>query len=66
MKGTGINQSFLPLSKVQELYGVSKDFLYKLRREQGLKIWHLGSKPFVKPEDLESLMTLEEVAVDKK
>jgi len=56
MQGKNFVQTLVPLPHIEEAYGISKSTIYKAAREKGLKIYHLFSKPFIKPEELEACM----------
>lgn len=54
-------QKKFPLDRICSDYEITKAFIYLLRKTKGLKIYHLNSKPYVVPDELEALMTSEGV-----
>jgi hypothetical protein len=51
-----IRQKFLGIPEAQAFFSLSRAMLYKLRERGKIKFYHLGAKPYVKVEELESLI----------
>ena len=52
--------NFVSLVQAQEIFGVSRSFLYQLKGKDKLQFYYVESKPFIKISEFESLMTIEE------
>lgn len=53
---TPVGANYLSLPQIQSTFGVSRSFIYQLRRQRKLSFHYILSKPFVRVSDFESLM----------
>lgn len=52
--------NFISIAQTMQAFGISKSFLYQLRKKGKLKFYYVETKPFIKVEDFEDLMTPED------
>ena len=55
-----VQVKFVSLKQTQEIFGVSRSFLYQLKSKGKLKFYHVESKPFIKISEFEDLMNVME------
>lgn len=54
-----MNPNFISFSQAMKMYGISRSFLYQLKKVGKLDHYHILGKPFLKISDFEALMTTE-------
>src|SRR5690606_1572994 len=47
---------FMSIAETQKTFGVSRSFIYSLRRNRLLKLYHVEAKPFIRVSEFQSLM----------
>jgi hypothetical protein len=56
---------FVSLPQAQQLFGISRSFLYQLRGRGELKFHYVAAKPFIKISEFENLMKPETMEAGK-
>lgn len=58
--------NFLTLKQAQQMYNISRAFIYQLRKKKKLQFYHVEGKPFIKISEFEQLMKAEDMSIAKR